>query len=46
MIDLTKDEYETEQCMLQEVASNSTWNVNSPDAPPFSPLTPRSPEAV
>ena len=46
MVDLTVDEYETEQHMLQEVVSISSMNVCSPDAPPFSPLTPRSPEAM
>ena len=46
MVDLTTDEYETEQHMLQEVVNISTMNVYSPDAPPFSPLTPGSPEAM
>lgn len=46
VVDLTTDEYETEQHMLQEVVNISTMNANSPNAPPFSPLTPRSPEVM
>jgi len=46
MVDSTVDEYETEQHMLQEVVSVSAMIIDSPDAPPFSSLTPRSPEAM
>ena len=39
MVDLTNDELETEQHMLLEIA-NATVVRDSPDPPPFSPLTP------